>query len=359
MQNYTYKAKKPNYKKINKMSKIHYFQRYSQPENVATNNTLLLLSRLYQHSPSKFKGFLNDLLDDMDLEAGIQFIQQKKGKGSIPDGSLSQTSFKVIIETKLHKHFSLKQLTEHLNSFGKEEHQVLLSLSPKQPDNSLQQKIIVAAKEYNTQNQLSIKYLPTTFQEIVTKYGNSIDDYDYELQEIIDDFEAYCIHDRLIVNDEAIMRVVTCGWTLQENFQHNIYYAPATRGYSDHNYLGIYSNKSVLGIGKISNIITANLTNKTQLEIIEKTETVTEQQKQNIIDIIAEARKNNNWNIETGHKFFCVENFYKTNYEKKTKYPLQGTKFINLKVELNLAVLPATEIIAEKLRKIKWENKTQ
>lgn len=32
------------------MSKVHYFRRYSQPEYVATNNTLLLLSRLYAHA---------------------------------------------------------------------------------------------------------------------------------------------------------------------------------------------------------------------------------------------------------------------------------------------------------------------
>lgn len=336
------------------MSSIHYFQRYSQPENVATNNTLLLLSRLYQHSPNKFRGFLNDLLNDTNLEAGIQFTQQKKGKGSIPDGSLYQSSFKVVIETKLHKNFSLTQLAEHLNSFGQEEYQVLLSLSPKQPDNALQKKIIEEIKEYNIQHQLSIKYLPTTFHEIVTKFGNSIDDYDYELQEIIDDFEAYCIHDRLIVNDEAKMRVVTCGWTLEENFQYNIYYDPATRGYSDHYYLGIYANKSVRGIGKIANIITADLIAENHLNIIDNTKPVSEEQKHNIIDIIAVAKRNNNWDIATGHKFFYVEKFYKTNFKKTTKYPLQGTKFFNLKNILNLSSLPRTEDIAEKLKKIEW-----
>ncbi len=31
------------------MSKVHHFRRYGQPENAATNNTLLLLSRLYSH----------------------------------------------------------------------------------------------------------------------------------------------------------------------------------------------------------------------------------------------------------------------------------------------------------------------
>lgn len=34
--------------------KIHYFQRYHEKENVATANTMLLLSRLYQYSSDKF-----------------------------------------------------------------------------------------------------------------------------------------------------------------------------------------------------------------------------------------------------------------------------------------------------------------
>lgn len=336
------------------MSSIHYFQRYSQPENVATNNTLLLLSRLYQDSPNKFKGFLNDLLDDNDLEAGIQFNQQQKGKGSVPDGNLSQVSFKVVVETKLHKHFSLQQLTEHLNSFGTEQHQVLLSLSPKLPDNSLKLQIESAVSSFNSQNKTAIKYLPTTFQEIVSKYNNNLEDYDYELIEIIDDFEAYCIHDRLITDEEARMRVVTCGWTLKENFQFNLYYDPADRGYSDHNYLGIYSDKAVRGIGRIENIITANLLHNGQLQIIDNTTTVTQLQEQNIIGVILAAQANNNWNIATGHKFFCVEQFYQTNYRKTTKYPLQGSKFFNLKDRLQVTTLPSTQDIAQQLNQIEW-----
>jgi len=62
------------------MSSIHYFQRYSQPENVATNNTLLLLSRLYHDSPNKFKGFLNDLLDDKILRQEFNLINNGKEK---------------------------------------------------------------------------------------------------------------------------------------------------------------------------------------------------------------------------------------------------------------------------------------
>ncbi len=136
------------------MSSIHYFQRYSQAENVATNNALLLLSRMYQHSPNHFKGFLNDLLDDTDLEAGILFNQQERGKGSIPDGSISQISFKVVVETKLHQQFSVQQLTGHLNSFGKEENKVLLSLSPKLPSVSLRTQIETEIQKFNMGNNV-------------------------------------------------------------------------------------------------------------------------------------------------------------------------------------------------------------
>jgi len=38
--------------------KIHYFQRYHEKENVATANTMLLLSRLYSYSTDKFFRFL-------------------------------------------------------------------------------------------------------------------------------------------------------------------------------------------------------------------------------------------------------------------------------------------------------------
>lgn len=336
------------------MSSIHYFQRYSQPENVATNNTLLLLSRLYQHSPNNFKGFLNELLADTDLEAGILFNQQQRGKGSIPDGNISQTSFKVVVETKLHQQFSVQQLTGHLNSFGLEENKILLSLSPKMPSASLQKQIETEVKKFNTSKNTSVKYIPTTFQSIVEKFRNTLEDYDFDLIPIVDDYEDYCINDKLITDDEYRMRAVTCGWTLEENFKHNLYYDRIEDGYSEHSYVGTYSDKSIRGIGKLSNIIQANLLPNGKLDIKSNTNPVTAEQEKNIIDVIAAAKQNNNWDIRERHNFFCVERFYETDFRKTTKYPLQGTKFFNLKVELNLKTLPPTEQLAELLKTITW-----
>jgi hypothetical protein len=42
--------------------KIYYFQRYHSKENVITGNTMLLISRLYHYSPSKFHVFVNSLV---------------------------------------------------------------------------------------------------------------------------------------------------------------------------------------------------------------------------------------------------------------------------------------------------------
>ena len=336
------------------MSTIHYFQRYSQLENVATNNTLLLLSRLYQHSPNKFKGFLNDLLSDTDLEAGILFNQQERGKGSVPDGNISQISFKVVVETKLHQHFSISQLKDHLNSFNNEDHKILLSLSPKLPSTSFRNEIDKEIIAFNTNKNVSIKYIPTTFQIIVEKFKNILEDYDVELIEIINDYEDYCINDNLITDEEYRMRAVTCGWTLNENFQYSLYYDKVKDSYSDHSYIGIYSEKSIKGIGKLENVIEADLLSNGKLQIKNYTAHPKPQQEQNIINVIAAAKRNNNWDIATAHNFFCVEKFYETDFRKITKYPLQGTKFFNLKTELNLTTLPDTEKIAELLRNITW-----
>ena len=62
------------------MTDIHYFPRYSQRENVITNNTLLLLLRFYNHDQFKFAKLMRHLLrDDADVAGaiGLQFKQQR------------------------------------------------------------------------------------------------------------------------------------------------------------------------------------------------------------------------------------------------------------------------------------------
>jgi hypothetical protein len=86
------------------MSEIHYFPRYSQPENVVTNNTLLLLLRLREYSRFKFEKFMESLCGDEDVQLASSWLrfQQQKGTGkSIVDGFIAQDSVKIAVETKL------------------------------------------------------------------------------------------------------------------------------------------------------------------------------------------------------------------------------------------------------------------
>ena len=55
--------------------KIHYFQRYHKGEDVATANTMLLLSRLYSYSSGKFFQFLKEqYFGDVVFEPELAFV---------------------------------------------------------------------------------------------------------------------------------------------------------------------------------------------------------------------------------------------------------------------------------------------
>ncbi len=335
------------------MSSIHYFQRYNQRENVSTNNTLLLFSRLYNHSPSKFKSFINELLN-YDLEAGIEFNQQQQSKKSVPDGSISQKGFKIVIETKLTDRFDLAQLQNHLNSFETEDFQVLLSLSPKKPNSKFTDEINKVINEFNYKMKKNIVFISTSFKEIVETLNNNLENYDFELQNILNDYEDYCYNDNLINNNESRIRLVTCGASGDENLKFDIYFAPSERGYSEHNYIGLYSNKRIFAIGEISNIIEADLQKDNTLKIISNLKEVTPEEEERIINIIHSVEKNKNWNIKQKHNFFCVNKFHKTDFVKKTKYALQGTKFFDIKELIKTDKVLRIEEIAEELNKITW-----
>jgi hypothetical protein len=157
------------------MSQIHYFQRYSQKENVVTNNTLLLFSRLYAYSPFRFQDFLNEALKGTSsINIGVSFEQQiKSQKESIPDGLLVQQNFKVVIETKLYANFDPDQLHRHLRAFDNEETQVLLLLSPTEPSLEFEAKIRAFIRDFNESEKKNIAFVCVTFEHLIKSYNRS------------------------------------------------------------------------------------------------------------------------------------------------------------------------------------------
>lgn len=339
------------------MSSIHYFQRYSQPENVTTNNTLLLFSRLNGYKPAYFEAFLNELLK-VDLSIGVNIEQQKsEAKARIPDGFIQQKSFKIILETKRHPEFDIQQLKGHLACFGSEEKRILMLLSPELPPEASRKKIISECQR----ECAGVNVCFTTFSLIVQTFSDVLDDgRDYEMLDMIDEYAQYCSETGLFPLWKFNMRVRTAPQSFEFNLKHNLYYDSISRGFTKHAYFGLYDKKSVRAIGKITNIVRANLVDGVLVDVMSDFETpVTEEQKNAILKAIHDAPLTTGDWLESNIRFFLVDCFYETDFAKMTLYPIQKSKNMNLLHELEITEKDfpdSAEEIAKKLNGRVWRT---
>jgi hypothetical protein len=99
------------------MSHVSYFQRFSHPENHATNNTLLLLRYFYQSSPFKIERALTEVIET-DLSIGLSFQQQIRGDVSVPDALITQEALRIFVETKRGGDLDADQIKRHLQTIA-------------------------------------------------------------------------------------------------------------------------------------------------------------------------------------------------------------------------------------------------
>ncbi len=389
------------------MAKIHYFPRYSQKENMVTNNTLLLFNRLYQHHTYRFKQFINLILEDSDLELDttVKFSQQVKATSSIPDAVIEQESFKIVIETKLYGQQNLPQLMGHLSSFSNEDKQILLWINTNPIGQVYREEIEKEINLYNQSHKTSIQFAFTTFKEICSKFKEVLNPYEVEMMDLINDFEAFChdahlisnheylmrsllfkeicskfkevlnpyevemmdlindfeafCHDaHLISNHEYLMRSLLTSKTLERNFKYNLYYAPRTRNYRPHKYIGLYAAKAIRGIGEISCIIDVCFNRDTQeLDIINTLQGhLTPQQKQDIINAIQEVSETEGHDLGAGdQRFFLVKQFIPCEFKKITKGAPLRTRYFDLtQVIENFTDEMSIEEIVQQLNQATW-----
>lgn len=335
---------------------VHYFQRYHQKENVATANTLLLLSRLYNHSPYKFYTFLQENYTN-EIDMRPDFIMQTGTKESIPDAIISQKSFKIVVEAKTTDWFYTDQLIRHLNSFDNEDTKILLTIS----SDYMAEKTKNEFEKYLIDEKLNIRHINTTFEELIEQVRDVLDDRDFEMIEILDDFESFCNDDGLIIEDLAWerMRVIPAGTTMEFNMDENIYYQPSERSFKPHNYIGLYSKKSIRGIGKISSIIEAYEEDGKLIFNLKEGELKEEYKKK--IEFANEEGKKFGYNLlEYPNNYFFVEKFYETDFQKISRGGLQGQKYFMFtdyidEKDFKDGKLPETEKIAAILKTKTWE----
>ncbi len=333
--------------------KIHYFQRYHEKENVATANTMLLLSRLYSYSSDKFFRFLKSEIFSDAFEPEIIFNLQEKSVDSIPDATISQESFKIVVETKMSDWFYSDQLFRHLNSFSEEKFKVLITLAPEMMNIEKKEDFEKRLKEYNATQKYPVLHVNTTFERIIDAIKEFIDDKDYEMQEVLEDYLNYCYKDKLIVVSDSWkrMRVQLAGTTFDFNMRENLYYNGIDRAFSSHDYLGLYKEKSVKAIGKIEAMITA-VTTETGIVYEAELGELNEFRKEQINKAIEDGK--NYGYVLTSERYFFVEKFYTTDFKKITQWAPRGPRVFDLAQVLETDQLPKTHEIAELLKFKTW-----
>ena len=335
--------------------KLHYFQRYHEKENVATANTMLLLSRLYQYSSDKFFRLLKSEFFSDSFEPEIAFNLQEKSVDSIPDATISQESFKIVVETKLSDWFYSGQLIRHLNSFGEEKYKVLITLAPEPMAEVKKVDIDKQIKEYNLTQTHPVTHINTTFDGIANAIQSVIDERDYEMQDVLDDYLNYCYNDGIITVSDSwkYMRMQLAGTTFDFNISEGVYYDNAERGFRAHDYLGLYKNKSVRAIGKVCARITAVETDDGIQYKVEYGE-LTKERKQKIMRAIADGEKYM-YDLRTiMHRYFFVEKFYETDFKKITPRAPMGSRIFDLTQILDTEDIPETDKLAKLLTEKTW-----
>ena len=339
--------------------KIHYFQRYNERENVATANTMLLLSRLYSYSPDKFFRFLKSEFFPDSFEAEIDFSLQVKSKDSIPDAVISQEGFKIVVETKTSDWFHSDQLINHLTSFGDEKCKILITLAPEFMANDKKTDFEKELKEFNKKQAYPVVHINTTFELLVNAVQDVIDDRDYEMQDVLDDFLDYCYNDNLITVHDSWkhIKIRTVNHTMDFDVSEDIYYDGIDSRRpkpDDFDYLGLYKDKSVRAIGKVCARITAvEEGGEIKYDPPEFGE-LTDERKEKILRAIKNSDLHGE-NLRTvKHRYFFVEKFYETDFRKSTPYGLWGYRRFDLTKILGTDELPDTEKIAEALKEKTW-----
>lgn len=334
--------------------KIHYFQRYHSKENVATANTMLLLSRLYSYSSDKFFRFLKSEYFSDRFEPEIVFTLQEKSEESVPDATITQEGFKIVVETKMSDWFHSDQLLRHLKSFKEERNKVLITIAPELMAKDKKAKFEEQLREYNENHDYPVIHINTTFELLAEAVQGVIDDRDYEMQDVLDDYLNYCYNDSLILVPDSWkwMRVQLAGTTFDFNIRQKLYYDDIDRGFRAHDYLGLYKEKSVRAIGRITDIITAVLEEDGEITYsVEKGEI--DDNKKRDIAIAIEDGKNYGYSL-TKTRFFFVDKFYETDFRKTTPRAPMGSRVFDLTQVMGVSELPDTSVIAEKLKSFTW-----
>ena len=152
---------------------------------------------------------------------------------------------------------------------------------------------------------------------------------------------------------DNIMLAVGAKDTFEDNLDLRLYY---DRKFKDYGYLGLYTDKCIRAIGKIQKIVIVEKKfREWQFNI-----SVTQDEQNRIFEAMKRAENYGSSEYNFGdvpEKFFFVDKFYPTAYEKESAGSLRRCKKFNLCQALKIKTLPEnTEDIAKYLNGKSWGN---
>jgi len=307
------------------MSNVHYFQRYNSRENTHSANACLLLSRLYSYSDELFYDALSSLFEVESASLSTQFVLQEKKKktGSVPDFSIYQPSFKLVVEAKEKRD-------------GSNEQQLMGHADGLKIESALYKFLVLLAPEFGEKDEKNIKNVKEKYKDLYVTKVTYLDLYkaikeflveyrDDEMIEVLDDYYDYCQEEGLVAgnNNDTIM-VRLSGQTLEHNIKYNLYYdSPRTR-WSGFGYLGLYTKKSVKYVGKIKTICNCHFSNgELEEEIIFGSKLSAEDRK----TITSSFNEEFGLECKKTYTYYLVDRFSKVeNFNKTSPRALYGKK---------------------------------
>lgn len=330
-------------------SDISLFSGYAQKENRTTNYCLLVLKMLYEENPKFLGEVLSNLVDeDLADVVGVQFRQQTRKKGSVPDGLILQRPFTIYIETKHFDWFYNDQLERHLAELNGEVSgsKSLIALGNFEALSTGRFRKIETLCEEKYQG--SIYFAAVSFEEFLDAFPT--EKLSKNFVDILADFEGYLDEEGLLPRWKNRLDVVNCSGHPSEITKENVYICPAKGGAYKHSrarFFGMYRRKAVNYIAVIEAVI--DLASQADAKIRWKNVDVPDAE---LISRAAEKRVRLRPSAEV-LRVFLLGPLHETDFKKPTRGGMQSSKRY-FDVE-KLAPSDAADL-ATKLRGKSWAN---
>lgn len=329
---------------------IRLFPTYSQRENQTTNHCLLILKMLYEENPKFLSEALGLLFgESFSGTVGVKFIQQRRGKDSVPDGEIFQDSFSVFIETKLGSDFGEEQLLAHLDILeARQGERILIALGNFEQQHPANYPVL---RDVETKaKEKGIAFTFVSFEQFLQAI--QLPYLPKNLIDAVSDLGEYFDENSLLPSWKYRLDVVNCTGSFDNVLKHKVYTCPAQTGAYNHRrslYFGAYRNKCVEQVSRIEAVVDLESEDEDEASLLWSNVSRSEK---DLIQIAIKCRQ------EIGESWypvrvFILDEMHPTNFVKASSGGMFGSKQY-----FDIGKLKATDAaeLAQKLRGKTWEN---